>query len=255
MGSTSAENDTAPRTAHDRGVGRRDLIKRSAALGLIAVPTMSFLSACASGGGGDEQQGREGQEDRERTRSASTKGAKLDVVIFDGGFGDAVRQGRRGRSTRRSTRRPRSSTPPPRRSPASSSRGSTRATRRTSSTTPAPSRWTWTSCWQEDQLADLTPLLDAPSIDDPGKKVRDTLSPGIVEMGQFDGDRSWILYYAYTVYGVWYSGKLFKEHGWRVPQDLGRDARRLREGQEEGHRGLDLRGQVPVLHQLRAHPT
>jgi N-acetylglucosamine transport system substrate-binding protein len=41
MGSTSAHNN------HE-GVGRRDLIKRTAALGLISVPTMSFLSACAS---------------------------------------------------------------------------------------------------------------------------------------------------------------------------------------------------------------
>jgi N-acetylglucosamine transport system substrate-binding protein len=57
------------------------------------------------------------------------------------------------------------------------------------------------------QLSDLTPLLDAASVDDPSKKVRDTLRPGIVEMGQFDGDPVWIMYYAYTVYGVWYSQK------------------------------------------------
>lgn len=55
------------------------------------------------------------------------------------------------------------------------------------------------------QLLDLTPLMDAPSIDDPSKKVRDTLRPGVLEMGQFDGDPVWIMYYAYTVYGVWYS--------------------------------------------------
>ncbi|MGO4427572.1 extracellular solute-binding protein, partial [Streptomyces sp. MCAF7] len=57
----------------------------------------------------------------------------------------------------------------------------------------------------KNQLTDLTPLLDAPSVDDPSKKVRDTLRPGVVEMGQFDGKPVWILYYAYTVYGVWYS--------------------------------------------------
>ena len=57
MGSTTAEHDHGPDavdTTHPEGVGRRDLIKRSAALGLITVPTMSFLSACASGGGGDD---------------------------------------------------------------------------------------------------------------------------------------------------------------------------------------------------------
>ena len=57
----------------------------------------------------------------------------------------------------------------------------------------------------KDQLTDLTALLDAPSVDDPDKKVRDTLRPGVVEMGQFGGKPIWILYYAYTVYGVWYS--------------------------------------------------
>lgn len=57
----------------------------------------------------------------------------------------------------------------------------------------------------KDQLTDLSALLDAPSADDPNKKVRDTLRPGVVEMGQFGGKETWILYYAYTVYGVWYS--------------------------------------------------
>ena len=53
MGSTSASDSAENRGS--KGVGRRDLIKRSAALGLISVPTVGFLSACArSGGGGDE---------------------------------------------------------------------------------------------------------------------------------------------------------------------------------------------------------
>ena len=61
MGSTSDESRTPDRTTPatatrttTTGLGRRDLIKRSAALGLISVPTMGFLSACASSGGGDE---------------------------------------------------------------------------------------------------------------------------------------------------------------------------------------------------------
>lgn len=63
MGSTSAHNHEGP--------GRRDLIKRSAALGLISVPTMSFLSACATGGGGGDQGRRPPAARRpRRTRSA-----------------------------------------------------------------------------------------------------------------------------------------------------------------------------------------
>ncbi len=54
MGSTSAENNGS------KGVGRRDLIKRSAALGLISVPTMSFLSACASSDSGSDKKATAG---------------------------------------------------------------------------------------------------------------------------------------------------------------------------------------------------
>ena len=36
-------------------------------------------------------------------------------------------------------------------------------------------------------LADLGELLDAPSLDDPATKVRDTLLPGIVDVGSYDG--------------------------------------------------------------------
>ena len=66
MGSTSGESRTPDRTTTTdttaTGLGRRDLIKRSAALGLIAVPTMSFLSACASSGGGDEDKAEKGKK-------------------------------------------------------------------------------------------------------------------------------------------------------------------------------------------------
>ena len=37
------------------------------------------------------------------------------------------------------------------------------------------------------KLSDLSELLDAPSLDDPAKKVRDTLMPGVVDEGTFDG--------------------------------------------------------------------
>ena len=40
MGSTSEFN-------------RRDLVKRAAALGIVAVPAMGVLSACAGGGSGE----------------------------------------------------------------------------------------------------------------------------------------------------------------------------------------------------------
>ncbi len=81
MGSTSAENHGT------EGVGRRDLIKRSAALGLISVPTMSFLSACASSGGDDSGTRPRRARRPRRTRSVSTTAPSMEFVLFDGGFG------------------------------------------------------------------------------------------------------------------------------------------------------------------------
>jgi N-acetylglucosamine transport system substrate-binding protein len=66
-------------------------------------------------------------------------------------------------------------------------------------------------------LADLGPLLDAPSLDDPKVKVRDTLLPGIVPVGSYDGTFL-SLNYAYTVYGIWYSEKLLADRGWQYPK-------------------------------------
>lgn len=69
----------------------------------------------------------------------------------------------------------------------------------------------------QGQLAELKDLLDAPSLDQPGKKVRETLLPGVVETGAF-GDNVHIMNYAYTVYGIWYSAKLFQDKGWSYPK-------------------------------------
>ncbi|MFD0580520.1 N-acetylglucosamine/diacetylchitobiose ABC transporter substrate-binding protein [Dactylosporangium darangshiense] len=66
-------------------------------------------------------------------------------------------------------------------------------------------------------LADLAPMLDAPSIDDPGKKVRDTLLPGSLLPGTYDG-KTMALNYTYTVYGLWYSAKLMADKGWAYPK-------------------------------------
>ncbi|MFC8667708.1 MULTISPECIES: N-acetylglucosamine/diacetylchitobiose ABC transporter substrate-binding protein [Streptomyces] len=198
MGSTSAHNNP-------EGVGRRDLIKRTAALGLISVPTMSFLSACASGDSGSEEKVDKGKKTKENPLAVNET-APLEIVIFDGGFGTKYAEDAKAIYEKNfpkakvkfsSTQKIQSVLQP-----------------RFNQGTP-PDLIDNSGAEQMDmgvlvgkkQLSDLTPLLDAPSVDDPAKKVRDTLRPGIVEMGQFDGDPVWIMYYAYTVYGVWYSQK------------------------------------------------
>ncbi|MEV8567523.1 N-acetylglucosamine/diacetylchitobiose ABC transporter substrate-binding protein [Streptomyces sp. NPDC051322] len=195
MGSTSARTN--------EGLGRRDLIKRSAALGLITVPTMSFLSACASSDSGGDKKVTKG------TKSANNplginETAPLDMVLFDGGFGT---QYAKDANALYSKAHPKSKV-----HFSSTQKIQSELQPRFNGGTP-PDLIDNSGAEQMDmgvlvgknQLTDLTPLLDAPSVDDPSKKVRDTLRPGIVEMGQYDGEPCWIFNYAYTVYGVWYS--------------------------------------------------
>ncbi|MEU3952759.1 N-acetylglucosamine/diacetylchitobiose ABC transporter substrate-binding protein [Streptomyces achromogenes] len=194
-------------TAHHRaeGVGRRNLIKRSVALGLVATPGMGLLSACASSGGDGQEKAEQGKKTAKNPLGVNDT-AGLEFVLFDGGFGkeyaeDAVKiyehDFPKAKVKFAATQKIQSTLQP-----------------RFNQGTP-PDLIDNSGAEQMDmgvlvgknQLTDLTALLDAPSYDDPKKKVRDTLRPGIVEMGQFDGDPVWILYYAYTVYGVWYSQK------------------------------------------------
>ncbi|GGO76994.1 N-acetylglucosamine/diacetylchitobiose ABC transporter substrate-binding protein [Nonomuraea cavernae] len=70
---------------------------------------------------------------------------------------------------------------------------------------------------QDGQLQDLTPLLDAPSWDDPATKVRDTIDPAVVELGTYDGKFS-VLGYVNYIFGIWYSQKVFRDNGWEVPR-------------------------------------
>ncbi len=67
------------------------------------------------------------------------------------------------------------------------------------------------------QVSDLAELLDAPALDQPGKKVRDTLLPGVIDDGTFGGTPV-SLNFTYTVWGLWYSKSLFAERGWAYPK-------------------------------------
>ncbi|MFJ1748430.1 N-acetylglucosamine/diacetylchitobiose ABC transporter substrate-binding protein [Streptomyces sp. NPDC088116] len=209
MGFTSAQ--------HNEGLGRRDVIKRSAAIGLVTVPTMSFLASCASSDSGTDQKVDKGKTSAKNPLGVNDS-APLDFVVFDGGFGtayakDAVAQYEKGYPKAKvkfsSTEKIQSTLQP-----------------RFNGGTP-PDLIDNNGAEQMDmgvlvgkkQLADLTPLFDAPSYDDPSKKVRDTLRPGVVEMGQFDGDPVWIMYYAYTVYGVWYSQTALDRLDAEYPED------------------------------------
>lgn len=64
------------------------------------------------------------------------------------------------------------------------------------------------------QLEDLTPLTKAKNTD--GTVIADTLYPGMLDDGTYDG-RLVQLNYVLTVYGLWYSKSLFDANGWKAP--------------------------------------
>lgn len=68
----------------------------------------------------------------------------------------------------------------------------------------------------EGAFLDLGPFLDTPSLDVPGRTIRETLLPGTVETGTYEGV-CYTLNYACNVYGVVYDRSLFRRHGWEIP--------------------------------------
>ncbi|GAA1557571.1 hypothetical protein GCM10009789_08690 [Kribbella sancticallisti] len=69
----------------------------------------------------------------------------------------------------------------------------------------------------ENRPADLQQVLDAPSWEDEGSPVKDTVLPGMLDAGRYEGTLRSICCVA-TVYGFWYSARLFQKYGWEVPR-------------------------------------
>ncbi|MFF5016225.1 N-acetylglucosamine/diacetylchitobiose ABC transporter substrate-binding protein [Streptomyces sp. NPDC001165] len=232
-------------TAHHggEGVGRRDLIKRSAALGLVAAPGMGLLSACASGGGGGDNDGNANEGKTSKSNPFGVeKGGKLDVVIFKGGYGDDYAKAWEGNFQQKL-------------SITSTHTGTQEITgklqpRFNAGNPPdivddsGAQQIKVDVLYKNGQLLDLAPVLDAPSVDDPSKKVRDMIIPGTLDAGMQEG-KIVALNYIYTVWGLWYSGKLFKEKGWEEPKTwadflaIGQDAKK------QGIGGLAHQGKYP----------
>ncbi|MFG3380186.1 N-acetylglucosamine/diacetylchitobiose ABC transporter substrate-binding protein [Streptomyces sp. NPDC047999] len=236
MGTTSTSNG-----ANGEGFSRRNLIKRSAALGLIAVPTMGFLSACAASGSGDDQERQKGEVTKDNPFGVA-KGGTLDVVIFKGGFGDqyAIEWEKLYKDKW---------------GPEISHLGTQEITGKLQPRFNAgnPPDVVDNSGAQQikldvlhknGQLADLTELLDAPAPDDPSKKVRDILVPGTAEKG-FIGGKMHSLNYVYTVYGLWYSGKMFQDKGWEVPKTWDALLEIMQDAKKQGIGGLAHQGKHP----------
>jgi N-acetylglucosamine transport system substrate-binding protein len=195
---------------------RRALLRNAAALGVIAVPGYSLLSACGTSSGDDTKADAGGA--KSATNPLGVKeDAALDVVIFPGGYTDKyatdVHEPLYKKAFPKATVK---------HEPVTEIAKTLQPRFAGGTSVPdvvdnsGSGLLDFGALVADKQLADLTPLWDAPSVDDPSKKVRDTVVAGTVDVGSFNTVPH-VLYYVSTVFGIWYSGKLFKDKNWTVP--------------------------------------
>jgi N-acetylglucosamine transport system substrate-binding protein len=195
-------------------VDRRTLLRRAAAVGIMATPAVGMLSACV--GGGDDT----------TTKSTGTKSADnplgidaktgVEIVIFNGGLGTAY-------ATDVDTPTFNKKWPDAKITYSATEQISTVIQPRINAGNPpdminnsGSNLMDFGAIVKAQQAADLTDLFAAPSWDVAGKTVAETLVPGAVEQGTYDG-KPFAMNYSYTVFGLWYNKKLFDTKGWTIP--------------------------------------
>jgi N-acetylglucosamine transport system substrate-binding protein len=198
---------------------RRQMLRRIGLTALVAGPGAGLLSACATSGGGTAAPST--ASSAAATSAANPFGVKaaspLEVVIFKGGLGDAYATDVHEPLYKKEF--PQAQV----KHVATQQIAQTLQPRFASGDVPDMISNSGTDLMDEGalqsegQLLDLTRLFDAPSIDDPAKKVRDTLFPGTVEAGYVAG-KPYALKYVTSTYGLWYNSKLFADKGWTPPK-------------------------------------
>jgi len=202
-------------------IDRRTLLRRAAAVGLLATPAVGLLSACVS------------SDDNSADTSNSGGGAKsadnplgidpkkpVEIVIFNGGLGTAY-------ATDVDTPLFNKKWPDAKITYSATEQISTVLQPRINAgdapdmiNNSGSNLMDMGALVKAGQAADLTDLFAAPSLDIPGKTVAETLVPGAVEQGTYDtgGTRKpYAVNYSYTVFGLWYNKKLFEKNSWTIP--------------------------------------
>lgn len=198
------------------GLDRRQFLQRLAAAGLLALPGAGVLSACATAGGGGTAPAPAAGGAKSATNPFGVVAeSPLDVVIFKGGYGDDYAKAHEALYNK--------TYPSAKIAHAASTQISQEMQPRFVGGNPpdvlddsGAQKIELATLVSSNQIADLSPLLDAASVDDPSKKVRDTLLPGVVEQGTFGG-KFMVLNYVYEAYPIWYSKPLFDKNGWTPP--------------------------------------
>ncbi|MEV4760955.1 N-acetylglucosamine/diacetylchitobiose ABC transporter substrate-binding protein [Micromonospora sp. NPDC049559] len=199
-------------------MNRRDMLRRTALAGALATPAAGLLSGCALGGGGDDSGNGDANRGAktEKNPFGVKDDAQLEVVIFNGGFGEDYAKAHEAMYKELHPKAPIKHS-------ATQEISKTMQPRFVDGTPPdvinnsGAGQIDPNGLVSQNALADLNELLAAPSLDVPGKTVKETLLPGVVDVGSYNG-KFLVLNYTYAVYGIWYSAKLFAERGWQYPK-------------------------------------
>src|SRR3954447_9311276 len=193
---------------------RRSLLRRAGAVGLLATPAVSMLAACA-GGSDNSQKQSTGTKSADNPLGIDPKGP-VEIVIFDGGLGTKY-------ATDVDTPLFNKKWPDAKITYSATQQVATTIKPRLNSGS-APDMinnsgadlMDFGAIVKAGQAADLTDLFAAPSLDVAGKTVADTLVPGAIEQGSYDG-KPFAVNYSYTVFGLWYNKALFAKNNWTPP--------------------------------------
>jgi N-acetylglucosamine transport system substrate-binding protein len=192
---------------------RRAFLRGMLAGGLLVVPGTTALAGCATAGGGTQEQAK-GTESKENPLGIDTS-APLELVFFQGGLATEMDwvQKTYGKLY-----------PNAKINAASTVNINSLQPRFSAGQPPdmvndsGAQKIPLSGLIAGGQLADLSPLFDAPSLDDPDKKVRDTVLPDVFPVGTFDG-KLLVFNYVLSAYGLWYSSSLFAKNGWKMPTE------------------------------------
>ncbi|WP_336206173.1 N-acetylglucosamine/diacetylchitobiose ABC transporter substrate-binding protein [Nonomuraea sp. LPB2021202275-12-8] len=206
---------------HPGEITRRQLLRRLGFAALAAGPGAGLLSACATAGGGDRQAAAPATSIAASADPRNPFGVDakkpLEVTIFSGGYSDAYARELHQEAYKKAF--PGATV----KHNATQQISTQLRPRFVSGDVPdvvnnsGPESMDLVALAEQGHLADLSVLFDAPSVDDPGKKVRDMVTPAVLANAKIDG-KDLVLNYTVSHRALWYNAKLFADKGWTLPK-------------------------------------
>jgi N-acetylglucosamine transport system substrate-binding protein len=199
------------------GGNRRRFLKQLGVTGVALGPGSALLAGCATGGGDEDDNGQEPIQGTEENPFGMPEDGEVEIWIFDGGFTD--RYAVELHEPMFEARWPDVTID----HHAAVDIGAELQARFVAGDPPdfinnsGDGQMDTAQLIADGQLYDISDLFDAPSWDDPNVPVRDTLVPGTIQLGTFDGT-PYVLNYAFSVFGLWYNKTLFDDNGWAPPR-------------------------------------